>query len=255
MSRQNPLQPKSSLLEKNAKSRSGLQMVMIIVAVHVVFLGGLLFSGCSREEAQPAATGETNTIPTLPPMGEVATPPTPATTNEVTVVEPPAIPETTNEVTTAPPLPIPQDVTTPGTVDPGNVEDVVPLVPEPSAGPEVPVATGQSEYVVVKGDNYTAIARKHGVTIAAMKEANPAVDPNRIAIGQVLVIPAPAPKPAEPTVPEGSTHYEVKAGDNLFNIAKSHNTTVKAIRDASGLTSNTIRPGQKLIIPKPAAAE
>ena len=86
MSRQNPLQPKSSLLEKNAKSRSGLQMVMIIVAVHVVFLGGLLFSGCSREEAQPAATGETNTIPTLPPMGEVATPPTPATDSLISIV-------------------------------------------------------------------------------------------------------------------------------------------------------------------------
>lgn len=254
MSRQNPLQPKSSLLEKNAKSRSGLQMVMIIVAVHVVFLGGLLFSGCRREEPQPAATGETNSIPTLPPMGEVAAPPTP--TNTVTVVEPPTAPPTTNEVTTsAPPLPTPPDVNTPGAADPGNVEDVVPLVPEPGRGPEVPVATGQSEYVVVKGDNYTAIARKHGVTIAALKEANPAVEPNRIAIGQVLVIPAPATKPAEPTIPEGATQYEVKAGDNLYNIAKSHNTTVKAIRDANGLTNANIRPGQKLIIPKPAAAE
>ena len=48
---------------------------------------------------------------------------------------------------------------------------------------------------------------------------------------------------------------EVKAGDNLYNIAKSHNTTVKAIRDANGLTNANIRPGQKLIIPKPAAAE
>ena len=130
-----------------------------------------------------------------------------------------------------------------------------PLVPEPGTGPEVPVATGQSEYVVVKGDNYTAIARKHGVTIAALKEANPAVEPNRIAIGQVLVIPAPATKPAEPTIPEGATQYEVKAGDNLYNIAKSHNTTVKAIRDANGLTNANIRPGQKLIISKPAAAE
>lgn len=254
MSRQNPLQPKSSLLEKNAKSRSGLQMVMIIVAVHVVFLGGLLFSGCRREEPQPAATGETNSIPTLPPMGEVTAPPTP--TNTVTVVEPPPVPPTTNEVTTsAPPLPTSADVNTPGAADPGNVEDVVPLVPEPGTGPEVPVATGQSEYVVVKGDNYTAIARKHGVTIAALKEANPAVEPNRIAIGQVLVIPAPATKPAEPTIPEGATQYEVKAGDNLYNIAKSHNTTVKAIRDANGLTNANIRPGQKLIIPKPAAAE
>ena len=72
---------------------------------------------------------------------------------------------------------------------------------------------------------------------------------------QVLVIPAPATKLAEPTIPEGATQYEVKAGDNLYNIAKSHNTTVKAIRNANGLTNANIRPGQKLIIPKPAAAE
>jgi len=230
-------------------------MVMIIVAVHVVFLGGLLFSGCRREQSQSTLPGNTNSIPTLPPMGEVAVPSPPGATNIVTVVEPPTVPVITNEVTTTPPLPTPPDVVTPDTDDPGNVDDAVPLVPEPNNGLEVPVATGQSEYVVEKGDNYTVISRKHGVSIAALKEANPAVDPNRIAIGQVLVVPSPAPNPAEPTVPDGSTQYEVKAGDNLFNIAKTHNTTVKGIRDASGLTSNTIRPGQKLIIPKPTAAE
>ncbi|MBO61213.1 MAG: hypothetical protein CMO63_04470 [Verrucomicrobiales bacterium] len=256
MSRQNPLQPKSSLLEKNTKNRSGLQMVMIIVAVHVVFLGGLLFSGCSREESQTTTTGDTNPIATLPPMGEVATPPAPASTNTVTVVEPPPAPVPTNEViTTTPPLPTPPEVQIPGTGEPENVEDVVPLVPEPSTGLEVPVATGQSEYVVVKGDNYTAIARKHGVSVTALKEANPAVDPNRIAIGQVLVIPAKAPEPAAPAVPEGATQYEVKAGDNLYTIAKNHKTTVKEIRDANGLKTSNIRPGQKLIIPKPAEAE
>jgi len=53
MTSHNPLRPKSSLLEQKAKSRSGLQMVMIIVAVHVVFLGGLLFSGCRPENPAP----------------------------------------------------------------------------------------------------------------------------------------------------------------------------------------------------------
>ena len=53
MTSHNPLRPKSSLLEQKAKSRSGLQMVMIIVAVHVVFLGGLLFSGCRPEKPTP----------------------------------------------------------------------------------------------------------------------------------------------------------------------------------------------------------
>ena len=88
MTSHNPLRPKSSLLEQKAKSRSGLQMVMIIVAVHVVFLGGLLFSGCRPEEPAPDTASSTGAIPVLPPAGrEVASPP--GNTNMVTVVEAP----------------------------------------------------------------------------------------------------------------------------------------------------------------------
>ena len=75
MSRPNPLIPKSSLLEQKAKSRSGLQMVMIIVAVHMVFLGGLLFSGCRPDQSKTSTAVETNTIPVLPQVaGEIASP-------------------------------------------------------------------------------------------------------------------------------------------------------------------------------------
>ena len=255
MSSHNPLRPKSSLLEQKAKNRSGLQMVMIIVAVHVVFLGGLLFSGCRPEQPTPDTAADTNAIPVLPPIGGgVASPP--GATNAVSVVEPPAT--DTNAVTAAPPLP---GATTgepkppPVTRDPASVEDIVPLIPEPTGGPEVPVAIGEIEYVVAKGDNFTTIARKFGVTVQAIIKANPAVDSNRIAIGQVLIIPAKAPKPSEPALPEGTTVYEVKSGDNLYNIAKAHKTTWKAIRDANNLQSADIRAGQKLIIPSPAANE
>ena len=247
----NPLRPKSSLLEQKAKSRSGLQMVMIIVAVHVVFLGGLLFSGCRPDQSPPATTAETNAIPSLPPIGgEVAAPP--ADTNTVTVVEPPGpaappLPETT--ITGGDPKPPPV------TRDPESAEDIVPLVPEPSSEPEVPVASGETEYVVAKGDNFTTIARKHGVTVQAISKVNPAVDPNRMAIGQVLIIPAKPAKPPEPALPEGTTEYVVKPGDNLYNIAKAHNTTWKAIRDANELKTTGIRVGQKLIIPPPATSE
>ena len=129
------------------------------------------------------------------------------------------------------------------------------MIPEPTGEPEVPVATGEEEYVVAKGDNFTTIARKFGVTVQAIIKANPAVDPNRMAIGQVLIIPAKPPKPSEQALPEGTTVYEVKPGDNLYNIAKAHNTTWKAIRDANNLKSTGIRVGQKLIIPSPATSE
>ena len=73
MSRQNPLQPKSSLLEKNTRNRSGLQMVLIIMAAHVIFLGGLLFSGCRQENSIPTLVRKTNSIPNLPPIVDLNT--------------------------------------------------------------------------------------------------------------------------------------------------------------------------------------
>ena len=243
MTSHNPLRPKSSLLEQKAKSRSGLQMVMIIVAVHVVFLGGLLFSGCRPEQPAPEPAPNTDAIPILPPAGGgVASPPT--ETNTVTVVEAPAEPPLPDAATSEPKPP-------PVTRDPGPVEDIVPLIPEPSEGPEVPVAAGEIEYLVAKGDNFINIASRHGVTVQAIIKANPAVDSNRMQIGQVLIIPAPAAKPTAPSLPEGTVVYEVKPGDSLYAIAKEHNTTVKAIRDANDLTTSKIRPGQKLTIPSP----
>ena len=244
MTSHNPLRPKSSLLEQKAKSRSGLQMVMIIVAVHVVFLGGLLFSGC-REDQQPATdtVAGTNAIQVLPPTGGgVASPP--AETNTVTVVEAPAAPPLPDATTSEPKPP-------PVTRDTQPVEDIVPLIPEPSEGPEVPVAAGEIEYVVAKGDNFTAIASRHGVTVQAIIKANPAVNSNRMQIGQVLIIPSPAAKPPAPALPEGTVVYEVKPGDSLYAIAKEHETTVKALREANDLTTSKIRPGQKLTISTP----
>ncbi|MDE2641118.1 MAG: LysM peptidoglycan-binding domain-containing protein [Verrucomicrobiota bacterium] len=241
MTSHNPLRPKSSLLEQKAKSRSGLQMVMIIVAVHVVFLGGLLFSGCRPEKPAPEPAPGPDAIPVLPPNGGgVASPQ--AEINTVTVLEAPSAPPLPDATTSEPKPP-------PVTRDTEPVEDIVPLIPEPSEGPEVPVAAGEIEYVVAKGDNFTNIASRHGVTVQAIIMANPAVDSNRMQIGQVLIIPAPTAKPPGPLLPEGTVVYEVKPGDSLYAIAKEHKITVKAIRKANDLSTSKIRPGQKLSIP------
>ena len=243
MTSHNPLRPKSSLLEQKAKSRSGLQMVMIIVAVHVVFLGGLLFSGCRPEKPAPEPVPGTDAIPVLPPEGGGVTSPQ-AETNTVTVLEAPAAPPLADAKFSEPKPP-------PVTRDTETVEEIVPLIPEPSEGLEVPVAAGEIEYVVAKGDNFTNIASRHGVTVQAVIMANPAVDSNRMQIGQVLIIPSPEAKPPEPSLPEGTLVYEVKPGDSLYAIAKEHKTTVKAIRKANDLSTSKIRPRQKLSIPSP----
>jgi len=45
--------------------------------------------------------------------------------------------------------------------------------------------------------------------------------------------------------------YIVQSGDTLNSIAARFGTTAQAIREANGLTSDLIHPGQVLIIPPP----
>jgi LysM repeat protein len=62
--------------------------------------------------------------------------------------------------------------------------------------------------------------------------------------------PRPSAKPSSsPTVPPAGRTYTVKPGDTLSGIAATYGTTVKAIKDLNGLTSNTIHPGQVLKLP------
>jgi len=42
----------------------------------------------------------------------------------------------------------------------------------------------------------------------------------------------------------------VTKGDTLYEIAKRNKTTVTAIKQANGLKSDLIRPGQKLVVPR-----
>jgi LysM repeat protein len=112
------------------------------------------------------------------------------------------------------------------------------------------------EYVVVHGDTLGKIAKSHGVTLAALNAANPGVVPARLKIGQKLTIPAGGTAPAAAGVSAtsmgGGETYVVKSGDTLTKIAKTHGTTVKAIRAENNLTTDHIKVGQKLKIPAKA---
>jgi len=84
-------------------------------------------------------------------------------------------------------------ITRPATATPA------PLTPLPTATPTItptPVI-----YVVQKGDNLLSIARRYGVTLQALQEANGILDPRRLQIGQELIIPVDEAALAEPPTP------------------------------------------------------
>ncbi len=50
--------------------------------------------------------------------------------------------------------------------------------------------------------------------------------------------------------PANGNEYEVKKGDNLTVIAKNNGVTVADLRKANSLTSDSLKVGQKLVIPQ-----
>lgn len=101
-----------------------------------------------------------------------------------------------------------------------------------------------SVYTVRSGDSLSTIASRHGVTVAALRGHN-GLRSNTIQPGQKLRIPGSASQADE----GASTVYTVRRGDSLARIASRHGTTVDALRHHNALRSNTIQPGQNLVIP------
>jgi LysM repeat protein len=76
------------------------------------------------------------------------------------------------------------------TLAPAPTLVVVTATPGP---PPVPTPGQQQRYVVREGDTLSGIAARFGVSEDAIKELNPLSDPNRLLVGQELIIP-----PAQP---------------------------------------------------------
>lgn len=112
-----------------------------------------------------------------------------------------------------------------------------------SIGQKLKISSSETDtnttYTVIKGDTLYGIANKFNVSVDNLKDFNN-LKSNTLSIGQVLKIPNTSSK---------NLTYTVKKGDNLYNIAKTYNTTVDTIKNLNNLTSNTLSIGQTLILP------
>jgi LysM repeat protein len=221
MNNPSPLLPQGSLLEQNTKNKGRARVkiaVFFVLAIHGVGLLALLMQGCKGEKDSASNQAEqTNSYAAAPQTFDATNSLAPVDTN---------------------PPPVTPIVTT-----------VSPLAP-----PDNGVAT---DYVVKSGDTYVTIAKSKNVSVNALKEANPGVEPTKLQIGKKLHIPPPT----APTMHTASTGapavdantgdplYTVKSGDTLIKIASDHKTTVRALRTANSLRTDSIKVGQKLKIP------
>lgn len=106
----------------------------------------------------------------------------------------------------------------------------------PSPGP----GTNVIEYVVRSGDTLWLLAQRYGTTVDAIKNLN-GLTSNMLNIGQVLKIPTAGGQYFE---------YAVRAGDTLWLLSRRYGTTVDAIKNLNGLTSDRLEVGQILRIPR-----
>lgn len=106
-------------------------------------------------------------------------------------------------------------------------------------------APGERIHVVRRGDTLRSIAALYNTTWQAIAARNALANPNRIYVGQRLVIPAPGTN-----VNQTVRRYTVQRGDSLTSIANRYNTTVQALATTNGLTTTSILyVGQVLQLP------
>lgn len=128
------------------------------------------------------------------------------------------------------------------------VEAVVRAIAEYAGVPYTPPeGSGNNFYTVVKGDSLWSIARKFGVTVQALRDANNLTS-DVLSVGQVLRIPGSNEDNGN-VPPSGNVTYNVQRGDSLWSIASRYGISVNDLRQANNLTSDTLSVGQVLIIP------
>ncbi len=257
-----PLLP-GSKLEQAAKSKSTFSIAAFIFSAHVAVFLVVLLNGCNKESStattEPSAATNQTDLAVQPgaTVGDTNSSALPPGFDTNTVANPPG-----------------GAVAFPGHLATNTNAPAAPITPPPdlstsTAGSGTPGAASHdgtaSEYKIKSGDIAYNIAKTHGISLKALKDANPNVDLGKLKVGQTIQVPGASASTTASTAatatadlksdatheaaPSGATvSYTVKGGDTLAKIAKKHGTTVKAIRSANNLSSDKINVGQKLKI-------
>jgi LysM repeat protein len=97
-------------------------------------------------------------------------------------------------------------------------------------------------YITSPGDSLYLIAKRYGISVTLLKQANNLTSDTLLA-GKQLVIPTTT------GISSTDVTHQVQAGESLYLIAKQYGVTVDALKAANQITDNSILTGQTLKIP------
>jgi peptidoglycan endopeptidase LytE len=226
--------------------------VLMILTVHVVVIGGMLLQGC--KDTKDTSSSSTTTTDSNSTAAATNTDTLPPVTSTTSLSNNPGV----NPAPTVPGQPAPT------AQQPPVLQPVAPPVqPVPTMAP--PAATGGTEYVIASGDTLGKIAKKNGLSLKALMDANPGINPKKLHIGQKVQLPGGGAAAASTATPsavgadvgasvEAPALYTVKSGDTLGKIAKAHHTSVKKLMALNDLKTTSIHVAQKLKVPAAATA-
>lgn len=237
-----------------------LKIFGLVVGIHAVGLV-LVFAipGCRSTTSRHSP----------PPPASVQAEKTPGAAAALNAAPPPP---TTSPFVSAPIAPASETLTpssvaasSSATATPMNFASSAPVVRFNPTRPGTPAATAlqtaapsdmtpASTYTVASGDTLSKIAKKNGLTVKELASANHLKPEAPLKPGHKLLIPGKATPTSTgrsqtgPSMGETLT-YKVKQGDTLQSIAKRAETTPAAIRSLNRLSSDSVKPGQELILP------
>lgn len=121
--------------------------------------------------------------------------------------------------------------------------------------------TNWGTYILKPKETLEDVADKFGITLTELRTTNGIHSSQKVNAGHALLVPATDDSDEEselnlaafnnhsPDLPltGNRTHY-VKSGQTLYSIARQYRINVSQLKSWNRLTSNTIRPGQRLSI-------
>ena len=105
---------------------------------------------------------------------------------------------------------------------------------------------GSKSYRVQRGDSFYLIARKFGVSVRALMNANPTIAAGRLLVGDILCVPTGEGR----SCPIGSSAYTVQPGQSVVDVMLASNVSLRALREYNeDIRLTALRPGDVLCVP------